>query len=144
MWMLPVLTETGFNGVWLKKTGDRFLPDVMRLRVGNGRFKETFPVRYRAEFEIVTLVLDGHEHAWTGGGVVGLFEGEMYESYSAQLNGGTLSVVTRANEGPYKGDAILKQWMLQEDGHELVISNPSSETVYVHAPWYRAFFISDP
>lgn len=141
VWMLPVLTETGFNGVWLKRTGYHFMPDVMRLQVSNGKFKETFPVRYSGEYEIVTLVLDGHDHAWTGGG---FFEGWMGTTYSAQLNKGTLSVIKRKNEGPYQEVAILEQWTLQEGSHELVISSPSSETVYVHAPWYRALFVSDP
>jgi hypothetical protein len=141
MWVLPVFTESGFDGVWFKKTGDKQMPSEMKVRIQNGKFKETFPAKFNAEYETVTLELDGHEHAWTGGS---LFEDGRYTTYTAQLNGAIFSVVKHQNEWPFQEGNMVELWTLRNKGRELVVSSTSSETVYEHASWLREFITNEP
>jgi hypothetical protein len=144
--MLPVLTESKFNGVWFKKSGDRSLPDEMRVSVRKGKFKQTFwvPSAGPEEYETVTLMLDGREHKWSSNCVLCRLGIEGDSTYAAQLNGDTLSVTWRSHISVPPERTIVERFTLRNGGRELVVSNPSGETIYERASWFRALFENGP
>ena len=53
---------SGFDGVWLKKSGEPWMPEEIKVAVRDGVLTETLPGA--AEYQTYRLVADGREHEW--------------------------------------------------------------------------------
>lgn len=131
--LVPALHETKWDGVWLKTSGEAWMPEQIVLRLRNGTLEETLPAA--SEYVTFRLAADGREHEWVDP------EGppdRIRKAYVAQLTNDTFSLTTRTTDiVSLQQSSETERWSLESGGSNLLIVNRSGSTTYRRASWLR-------
>jgi hypothetical protein len=140
-------SRSGLNGTWIKRSGDRTIPNEITIRAADNEFRE----RWFGHGGLLTIVVrcDGAEHDWSSSPGI-------ETTYHAQFDRKTLVItkhiqsrgsrIARDGTGPMPGEAyvVVERWAVSENGHELVVTGDHPETIFDRRPFLAALFYSTP
>jgi hypothetical protein len=130
---VPALHETKWDGVWLKTSGEAWMPEQITIRVRHGIVEETLPAA--SEYVTFRLAADGREHEWIDPeGQPDRFE----KTYIAQLTSDAFSLTTHTTDtASLQHSTDTEHWRLDGQGKDLVIANRDGQTMYRRVSWFR-------
>jgi len=133
-------SRSGLNGTWVKRSGDRTIPDEITIRAKGNQFRE----RWFDKGGISTILTqcDGAEHLWLSIDPIRI-------TYHARLDGKTLVITKhmsglRDAAGSITGGVFVKQWAVIQDGRELVVTGGHPETTFDRRPLLASLFSGTP
>ena len=131
--------SSGFDGVWLRSSGEAWMPEEIKIAVHDGVLSETLPGA--AEYQTYRLVADGREHEW---GEPDVRSNRWRKFYTARFEAGSfvLSTEVRDVSGPAKSGET-ERWRLS-GSDELTIANRSGDTVYRRASLFKRLLRREP
>ena len=130
---------SGFDGVWLKSSGEAWMPEEIKVAVHDGVLSETLPGA--AEYQTYRLIADGREHEWDRPDVR---SSRWRKFYTARLETGGFVLTTEVRDvsGPAKSGET-ERWRLN-GSDELRIADRSGETVYLRASLFKRLLRREP
>ena len=126
-------SRSGLNGTWIKRSGDRTIPNEVSIRVADNEFRE----RWFGKGGLLTIVVqcDGAERPWSSSiGIV--------TTYHAKCDRKMLVITEHARS--MSGEvSFVEQWVASQDGHQVVVTG-DREAVFDRRPLLASLFSATP
>ncbi|MFP5276716.1 MAG: hypothetical protein ACLGPM_06350 [Acidobacteriota bacterium] len=130
---------SGFDGVWLRASGETWMPEQMELRVRGNVMDETLPSA--SEYVSFHMIADGREHSWTDPDAQNDAPARVY---TAQLTTDSFTLAIRSLEAGAGSAVHSERWLLLNGGRELAILNQDGQTLYRRASWLHRMLTHAP
>ena len=130
-------SESRFDGLWLRSSGEPWMPEQIELRVRGSVMNEALPSA--SDYVTFYLVADGREHPW-----IDPEDGTTEKTYTARLTEDSFTLAVRTPDTSSGSTVATERWSLVNGSNELAIVNKDGQTLYRRASWLHRMLTHAP